>query len=89
MDGRKLVVKTSPGDLVRPGDVKTIDDEGMPMHKNPFVKVSRAVFGAVSSAVWLRAPKSVDECSLELKGFAGFRASFTSSLTSNSPTTEQ
>jgi len=39
LDGRKLVVKTSPGELVRPGDVKTIDDEGMPMHKNPFVKV--------------------------------------------------
>jgi len=39
LDGRKLVVKTQPGELIRPGDVKTIDDEGMPMHKNPFVKV--------------------------------------------------
>ena len=39
LDGRKLVVKTQPGEIVRPGDVKTIDDEGMPMHKNPFVKV--------------------------------------------------
>jgi len=38
LDGRKLVVKTAPGELVRPGDVKTIDEEGMPMHKNPFVK---------------------------------------------------
>jgi len=38
LDGRKLVVKTQPGELIRPGDVKTIDDEGMPMHKNPFVK---------------------------------------------------
>jgi hypothetical protein len=25
--------------IIRPGDVKTIEDEGMPMHKNPFVKV--------------------------------------------------
>ena len=39
LDGRKIVVKTQPGEIVRPGDVKTIDDEGMPMHKNPFVKV--------------------------------------------------
>jgi len=38
LDGRKLVVKTAPGELIRPGDVKTIEDEGMPMHKNPFVK---------------------------------------------------
>ena len=38
LDGRKLVVKTAPGEIIRPGDVKTIDDEGMPMHKNPFVK---------------------------------------------------
>ena len=39
LDDRKLVVKTQPGMLIRPGDVKTIEDEGMPMHKNPFVKV--------------------------------------------------
>jgi DnaJ family protein A protein 2 len=40
LDGRKLVVKSTPGECIRPGDVKTIDDEGMPMYKNPFVKVS-------------------------------------------------
>jgi len=40
LDGRTLVVKTLPGELIRPGDVKTIEDEGMPMHKNPFVKVT-------------------------------------------------
>lgn len=38
LDGRKLVIKTEPGALIRPGDVKTVEDEGMPMHKNPFVK---------------------------------------------------
>ena len=38
LDGRKLVVKTKPGEVIRPGDVKTIEDEGMPMHRNPFVK---------------------------------------------------
>jgi len=38
LDKRKLIVKTKEGELIRPGDVKTIEDEGMPMHKNPFVK---------------------------------------------------
>mmetsp|Transcript_11562 Transcript_11562/g.26465 ORF Transcript_11562/g.26465 Transcript_11562/m.26465 type:complete len:424 (-) Transcript_11562:573-1844(-) len=38
LDKRNLVVKTKDGELIRPGDVKTIEDEGMPMHKNPFVK---------------------------------------------------
>lgn len=44
LDGRTLVVKTAPGELIRPGDVKTIEDEGMPMHKNPFVKVTLFLF---------------------------------------------
>jgi DnaJ family protein A protein 2 len=39
LDGRKLIVKSNPGECIRPGDVKTIDDEGMPTYKNPFVKV--------------------------------------------------
>ena len=39
LDDRNIVVKTQPGTLIRPGDVKAVDDEGMPMHKNPFVKV--------------------------------------------------
>ena len=39
LDDRVLVVKTQAGEIIRPGDVKTIDEEGMPMHKNPFVKV--------------------------------------------------
>lgn len=38
LDARQLLVKSPPGQCIRPGDVKTIDDEGMPMHKNPFVK---------------------------------------------------
>jgi DnaJ family protein A protein 2 len=39
LDDRNIVIKTQPGNLIRPGDVKAVDDEGMPMHKNPFVKV--------------------------------------------------
>ena len=30
--------RTRPGEVIKPGHIKAIDDEGMPMHKNPFVK---------------------------------------------------
>jgi DnaJ family protein A protein 2 len=43
LDDRNIVVKTQPGILIRPGDVKAVDDEGMPMHKNPFVKVTHII----------------------------------------------
>jgi len=38
LDGRKLLCKTRPGEVIKPGHIKSIDEEGMPMHKNPFVK---------------------------------------------------
>ena len=38
LDDRKLVVNTIPGDVIRPGDIKGIANEGMPMHRNPFEK---------------------------------------------------
>jgi DnaJ family protein A protein 2 len=38
LDGRQIVLRTKPGEVIRPGDVKCVQDEGMPMHKNPFVK---------------------------------------------------
>jgi len=38
LDDRKILVKTAAGEIVRPGDVKALDEEGMPMHKNPFLK---------------------------------------------------
>lgn len=38
LDKRQIIVKVKPGEIIRPGEVKAIDEEGMPMHKNPFVK---------------------------------------------------
>eukprot|EP00741_Cyanophora_paradoxa_P021621 tig00000241_g20870.t1 len=38
LDGRKLVVKTAPGEIIKPGDLKAIPDEGMPHYKRPFDK---------------------------------------------------
>ncbi|KAK3907246.1 DnaJ-like protein subfamily A member 2 [Frankliniella fusca] len=36
LDGRDLVVKHPPGQIIKPGDVKGIPNEGMPLEKSPF-----------------------------------------------------
>lgn len=38
LDGRILRVKSTPGQVVTPGDIKCIAGEGMPMHKRPYEK---------------------------------------------------
>ena len=38
LDGRTLVIKSHPNEIVRPGDIKSIPGEGMPMFKHPFEK---------------------------------------------------
>jgi DnaJ family protein A protein 2 len=38
LDGRKLLITSRPGDITKPKDVKVVKEEGMPLHKNPFVK---------------------------------------------------
>ena len=39
LDGRSLVCRTQRGEVVTPGHIKVIAEEGFPTHKNPFVKV--------------------------------------------------
>ncbi|THU69057.1 hypothetical protein C4D60_Mb08t10350 [Musa balbisiana] len=38
LDGRQLLIKSNPGEVVKPGQYKAIDDEGMPHHGRPFMK---------------------------------------------------
>lgn len=38
LDGRQLVIKSKPGEVIVPGVVKGVKNEGMPMHRNPFEK---------------------------------------------------
>jgi len=38
LDGRIISIKSNVGDVIKPGDMKCIDREGMPHHKNPFEK---------------------------------------------------
>ena len=38
LDGRTLLIKSEANSIVRPGDIKALRDEGMPMAKNPYVR---------------------------------------------------
>lgn len=38
LDGRQLLIKSSPGEVVKPGQFKAINDEGMPAYQRPFMK---------------------------------------------------
>ncbi|KAJ7962068.1 DNAJ protein [Quillaja saponaria] len=38
LDGRQLLIKSNPGEIIKPGQYKAINDEGMPHHNRPFMK---------------------------------------------------
>ncbi|KAL3828621.1 hypothetical protein ACJIZ3_017423 [Penstemon smallii] len=38
LDGRQLLIKSQPGEVVKPNSYKAINDEGMPIYQRPFMK---------------------------------------------------
>ncbi|KAL5720680.1 hypothetical protein ACHQM5_013325 [Ranunculus cassubicifolius] len=38
LDNRQLLVKSNPGEVVKPDQFKAINDEGMPMYQRPFMR---------------------------------------------------
>ncbi|GAA0174061.1 chaperone [Lithospermum erythrorhizon] len=38
LDNRQLLIKSQPGEVVKPDQFKAINDEGMPMYQRPFMK---------------------------------------------------
>jgi DnaJ family protein A protein 2 len=38
LDGRQLLIKCIPGEIIKPGQCKAINDEGMPHYQRPFMK---------------------------------------------------
>ncbi|KAF3790724.1 DnaJ protein-like protein [Nymphaea thermarum] len=38
LDNRQLLIKSQPGEVIKPDQFKAIDDEGMPMYQRPFMK---------------------------------------------------
>ncbi|PIA59519.1 hypothetical protein AQUCO_00400421v1 [Aquilegia coerulea] len=37
LDGRQLLIKSQPGEIIKPDQYKAIDDEGMPIYQRPFM----------------------------------------------------
>uniref|UniRef100_A0A0E0KJX3 J domain-containing protein n=1 Tax=Oryza punctata TaxID=4537 RepID=A0A0E0KJX3_ORYPU len=38
LDNRQLLIKSKPGEVVKPDSFKAVNDEGMPMYQRPFMK---------------------------------------------------
>lgn len=38
LDGRILIIESEPSDIVKPGDIRVVEGEGFPKHKNPYLK---------------------------------------------------
>jgi len=36
LDGKQIRIKNEPGDVIKPDDLKTIPEKGLPFHKQPF-----------------------------------------------------
>lgn len=36
LDGSKLRVKSKPGEVIKPDSLMTIEEKGLPFHKNPY-----------------------------------------------------
>lgn len=55
LDGRKIVIKTAPGDIIKPGVLKTVEECGMPFYEAP----NR--FGNLFIEFNIIFPKSIDD----------------------------
>ncbi len=38
LDGRKIVIRSTVGEVIKPGDIKCVEREGMPHYRSPFEK---------------------------------------------------
>lgn len=38
LDGRKILIESPKAEVISPGSIKSVVDEGMPVHRNPFTK---------------------------------------------------
>lgn len=38
LDDRQIIISSLPGEFIKPGEIKAVLNEGMPMYKNPFEK---------------------------------------------------
>ncbi len=58
LDGRQLLIKSNPGEVIKPDQFKAINDEGMPIYQRPFMKGKLYIHFAVDFPDSL----SMDQC---------------------------
>ena len=68
LDGRVLLVKTQPGEIIKPNTTKAIPGEGMPKHRNPFDK------GALLIQFTIQMPETLPQATLDILSKVASRA---------------
>jgi DnaJ-class molecular chaperone len=65
LDDRTIVIKSEPGEIVKPGDIKCVLNEGMPIQGNPYQKgryIRGFYFYHLPSLVMHRCPCIISNC---------------------------
>jgi len=55
LDKRKVLVKSAPHEIIKPGDIKTLENQGMPFHKTPYK------FGHIFIIFSIKFPEKLDD----------------------------
>ena len=55
LDGTKLRIKSKAGDVIKPDTLMTVEDKGLPFHKNPYK------FGNLFVLFKVKFPESLNE----------------------------
>ena len=55
LDGTKLRIKSKAGDVIKPDTLMTVEDKGLPFHKNPYK------FGNLFILFKVKFPETMDE----------------------------
>ena len=60
LDGSKLRVKNNPGEVIKPDEIKTVSEKGLPFHRTAYK------FGNLYIVFKVTFPKSIAKASLPL-----------------------
>jgi DnaJ homolog subfamily A member 2 len=67
LDGTKLRIQNTPGEVIKPEDIKTIADKGLPFHKQTYKNGNLFVVFKVSFPTMLAKPQ-IEAASIALAG---------------------
>lgn len=64
LDGRKIRINNRPGEVIKPEDIKTVENQGMPYHKKTYMNGNLFIHFKITF------PTSLDAKSMSLVGDA-------------------